>query len=197
MHKREVLTPYKIVLPSEVAILDASLIRTSRNICGLRIHSTERPNEYGVDFNILEPRDGAAIQIIYSGNRFADIRVDGLVEGQADTHRIDIFGVPRDEAATLHAALFRDWHFVLGAIFYFSSMPLLLVSMRRLRRAKLNRRDELKRAKPGVLIIIREFLTILSPAFLALLLVLAGMYLAFGTMWGRFSAVPSSILGSR
>lgn len=204
MHQREVLTPFKIVLPTGSVVLDASIVRTTRNICGFQIHRTNAPNEYGVDFNILEPGDGVAFQVIYTGDRSSEIGIDGLVEGQTRIHRVDTFGARRDQASSDHLAhLFLDWHFALGLLIYiagFAGASFFVNPLsRHLRRIRPNSSRELEEEQPGLPTKerARRTLSYLALPVLGLLLMVAGIFIVFGTMSGRFSSVPNAILGSR
>jgi hypothetical protein len=81
-HKQQILSQLKFVLPENTEILDAMILRTTRSICDIQLHRLNSKNQISIDFNILEPGDGAAVQLIYAGDPNAAIKIDGYVEGE-------------------------------------------------------------------------------------------------------------------
>jgi hypothetical protein len=82
-HRQQILSQIKVVLPPGSEILDATVLRETRSVCDVQIHHLESQNQIALDFNILEPGDGAALQIIYIGNYSASVMAEGIIEGQS------------------------------------------------------------------------------------------------------------------
>lgn len=82
-HKQQILSQLKFVLPENTEILDAMVLRTTRSICDIQLHRlNSKKNQISIDFDILEPGDGAAVQLIYAGDPYAAIKIDGYIEGE-------------------------------------------------------------------------------------------------------------------
>jgi hypothetical protein len=83
----DVLDPIRLVLPDSAAILSARVKKSTRPIC--RFEILDNPEDYKMGkchfkWRILEPGDGAVLQIIYAGNARHDLTLEGAVEGQKD-----------------------------------------------------------------------------------------------------------------
>jgi hypothetical protein len=83
----DILDPFRLVMPDGSAILSVRTKKTSRPICGFE--SLGNPEDYksgtcALKWRILEPGDGAVLQIIYAGSARRDPKLEGAVEGQRD-----------------------------------------------------------------------------------------------------------------
>ena len=83
----DVLDPFRLVMPDAAAILSVRVKKTARPICGFEC--VDNPDDYSsgichVKWRILEPGDGAVLQIIYAGSARHDPTLAGAVEGQRD-----------------------------------------------------------------------------------------------------------------
>jgi hypothetical protein len=84
---RDVLDPFRLVLPDGAAILSARVKKTTRPICGFELLDNQEDYKSGtchIRWRILEPSDGAVVQIIYAGSARHDPKLEGTVEGQRD-----------------------------------------------------------------------------------------------------------------
>jgi len=76
-----VLAPLRVTLAGRTArILDYKLIRATRSVCGIGL-IPDSPTTLRVDFRILEPGDGFTAQIIFEGDRNAQMGIAGIIEG--------------------------------------------------------------------------------------------------------------------
>jgi len=83
----DVLEPFRLMLPDGAAILSARVKKTTRPICGFEILDNQADYKSGtchLKWRILEPGDGAVLQIIYAGSSRRDPKLEGAVEGQRD-----------------------------------------------------------------------------------------------------------------
>lgn len=76
--------PTRLTLTPPVRVLSATVARaTAPDICRFRIEDIDRERgTMALAWNVLETGDGAAIDIIYTGNRWTEPRIDGAFEGQ-------------------------------------------------------------------------------------------------------------------
>jgi hypothetical protein len=76
--------PTRLTLNPPVRVLSANVVRaTAPDICRFRIENVDRDHgTMALAWNVLEMGDGAAIDIIYTGNRWTEPRIDGAFEGQ-------------------------------------------------------------------------------------------------------------------
>lgn len=83
----DVLDPFRLVMPDGSAILSVRAKKTSRPICGFESLGNQEDYKSGIcrlKWRILEPGDGAVVQIIYAGSARRDPTLEGTVEGQRD-----------------------------------------------------------------------------------------------------------------
>lgn len=83
----DILDPFRLVMPDGSAILSVRAKKTSRPICGFEILGNQEDYKSGIcrlTWRILEPGDGAVLQIIYAGSAHRDPKLEGAVEGQQD-----------------------------------------------------------------------------------------------------------------
>jgi len=77
-----ILQPIAIVVDG-AQILEATIRKNSRSVTALKLDSSEvQKGRLGVSWQILEHGDGALIQVIYTGTPEANVRVEGVIEGQ-------------------------------------------------------------------------------------------------------------------
>lgn len=76
--------PTRLTMTPPVRVLSANVVRaTAPDICRFRIEDVDRARgTMGLAWNVLEIGDGAAIDIVYTGNRWTEPRIDGAFEGQ-------------------------------------------------------------------------------------------------------------------
>jgi hypothetical protein len=89
--KSEVLRPYKIVFPEGCRFLDLVLVKESRPEIETRfsVSGEDKRDFVSIDFNILEPRDGMTIQLLYCGPTNAKFEFDGVCVGAHSPDVID------------------------------------------------------------------------------------------------------------
>lgn len=191
-HQAQILSPLKIRVPQGTQIFKASIVRASRPICGVELHRLALPNEYGMSFNILEPQDGAAIQIIYGGPPNVDISVDGLIEGQDVIHRVFSGKLTKEEEANpLIALRHGHWQFLCGAILI--CIGYLIIGLPLARRIAKNVLD-LRSGDPGSLRKLSLGLNGRGWLYtLSVCVVLAGFGFIFIGSYGPFPGIPSAI----
>jgi len=83
----DVLDPFRLVMPDGAAILSVRVKKTARPICDFEAVDNQEDYKSGtchVTWRILEPGDGAVLQIIYAGSARQDPKLAGAVEGQRD-----------------------------------------------------------------------------------------------------------------
>jgi len=83
----DVLDPIRLVMPDGSVILSVQVKKTSRPICGFERLDNQGDYKSGkcrLKWLILEPGDGADLQIIYAGTAHNDPTLEGIVEGQTD-----------------------------------------------------------------------------------------------------------------
>ena len=83
----DVLDHFRLVMPDGAAILSVRTKKTSRPICGFVSLGNQEDYKSGIcrlKWRILEPGDGAVLQIIYAGSARRDPKLEGIVEGQRD-----------------------------------------------------------------------------------------------------------------
>src|ERR1035437_1683144 len=77
----QVLKPYSISI-SDGRILSWSIIKTNRGVIKPQlVRADENLNSLSLSFAVLEPRDGAVIEIIYDGPLAAKVEIDGVCIG--------------------------------------------------------------------------------------------------------------------
>jgi hypothetical protein len=91
IHRNEILKPLRIFTRPTTAILEVRIRRTSRSVINIELDQSRlAQGELVVWWNILEPNDGAIIQLIYAGGENIDVEADGTMEGQSRiTHPTD------------------------------------------------------------------------------------------------------------
>lgn len=88
LRRNDILEPLVIKFPDESEILEARIVKVSRQLCGFSIEKAQTcPTEVKISFNIAEKFDGAQIQIIHSGAPDASITFTGTFVGCAFLER--------------------------------------------------------------------------------------------------------------
>jgi hypothetical protein len=89
IRSENVLVPVAIELGSGAQVLDARLVRNPRErVTDFRfLRWNYRSRAVGLGWRILEPGDGAAIQVMYSGTPYCRVALSGAIEGQRSIHR--------------------------------------------------------------------------------------------------------------
>jgi hypothetical protein len=85
------LTPIVFVPAEGNTILDATVLRETRRLCGVKPHIRPTDGNVQVDLSILEPGDGAVIQLILAGKKESALGFKGTIEAGGDPRyrRID------------------------------------------------------------------------------------------------------------
>jgi hypothetical protein len=95
----DVLEPIRLVMPEGSAILTVRVKKTTRQICGFDCVDDREDYKSGIcrlKWRILEPSDGAVLQIIYAGNASHNPRLEGTVEGQRNGVVVERFDLALD-----------------------------------------------------------------------------------------------------
>lgn len=83
----DVLDPFRLAMPDRAAILSVRVKKTARPICGFERLDNQDDYKSGtcyLKWRILEPGDGAVLQIIYAGSAHRDPTLEGVVEGERE-----------------------------------------------------------------------------------------------------------------
>lgn len=102
----DVLDPFRLVMPDGSAILSVRVTKTSRPICGFERLDNQEDYKSGtcrLKWLILEPGDGAVLQIIYAGGAHRDPTLDGAVEGQRGGVVVEHYDLALDRRKILHS----------------------------------------------------------------------------------------------
>jgi len=82
--KTDVLQTLAVEVTGTSEILDTKILQVSRTLTGVAFSPQGgAPNSAAVTFDLLEPDDGAALQIIYAGPRDAELKFSGVTIGAA------------------------------------------------------------------------------------------------------------------
>jgi hypothetical protein len=80
--KREnVYEPLKIILRDKAEILDFKLLKVARPVSGIKLIRDSANNSLTINFKALEKEDGLVGQIIFEGNKNANITLEGGIDG--------------------------------------------------------------------------------------------------------------------
>jgi hypothetical protein len=104
----DVLDPFRLVMPDGSAILSVRAKKTSRPISGFEILGNQEDYKSGIcrlKWRILEPGDGAVLQIIYAGGARRDPTLVGAVEGQRDGVVVEQYDLTFDRRTILPSSL--------------------------------------------------------------------------------------------
>lgn len=85
IRRENVLQSVVLATENEVPILEASIRKTSRDICEVALDSSKcAEGKLGISWKILEQDDGAVVQVIYGGPQKTGIAISGVVEQQKE-----------------------------------------------------------------------------------------------------------------
>jgi hypothetical protein len=104
----DVLDPFRLVMPDGSAILSVRAKKTSRPISGFEILGNQEDYKAGIcrlKWRILEPGDGAVIQIIYAGSARRDPTLNGALEGQRQGIVVEQYDLTFDRTTILHSRI--------------------------------------------------------------------------------------------
>jgi hypothetical protein len=123
----DVLDPFRLAMPDGSAILRARVKKTSRAICSFECLDNQDDYKSGIcrlKWRILEPGDGAILQIIYAGSARRDPTLEGAVEGQRDGVIVEKYDLTLDRTHIMPSnfSLTR-----LGAILVLFLIAILLI----------------------------------------------------------------------
>lgn len=80
----DVLAPIQIALAESTPILEAKVLKTSREPVSIHLSLQERDlGVVGIEFNIFERHDGGVVQIIYAGDDKVGVSFSGVIVGQS------------------------------------------------------------------------------------------------------------------
>ena len=95
------LQPIILQTNERIPILDAQVRYVTRDIIGFQIKTDgAKPSELGLDFRILEPGDGAIVQLICAGRPEIDVSLSGILVEQKRIRRQEIVGTTVREEYT-------------------------------------------------------------------------------------------------
>jgi hypothetical protein len=123
----DVLDPFRLVMPDGSAILSVRVKKTSRPICGFERLDNQEDYKAGscrLKWHILEPGDGAVLQIIYAGSARRDPKLEGAVEGQRDGIVVEEYNLTGDRTTIIRSKISMT-HF--GPVLVLLSVAILLI----------------------------------------------------------------------
>jgi hypothetical protein len=106
IRESDILDPICVAMPDGSVILSVQLKKTSRPICGFeRLDDKEdyKSGKCRLKWRILEPGDGAVLQIIYAGGARRDPMLEGAVEGQSDGIVVEEYNLNFDGKTVSHS----------------------------------------------------------------------------------------------
>jgi hypothetical protein len=115
----DVLDPLRLVMPDGAAILSVRVKNTTRPICRFEVLDNQEDYKSGtchLKWRILEPGDGAILQIIYAGSARHAPKLDGVVEGQRDGIVVEQYNLNVSRTAiegSLSIPMSRLWPIIL------------------------------------------------------------------------------------
>ena len=100
----DILDPFRLVMPGRSAILSVRVKKASRPICGFERLDSQEDYKSGtcrLKWLILEPGDGAVLQVIYAGGARHDPTLEGAVEGQRDGVVVEQYDLTADRTTII------------------------------------------------------------------------------------------------
>lgn len=76
-----VLEAVELLAPETGRIIDAQFLRKSRDVCGLSVQIDAEGKAAKLEWKILEPDDGAIVQLLIVGRREDHVNTNGVIEG--------------------------------------------------------------------------------------------------------------------
>jgi hypothetical protein len=85
LQSSEVISPYRVIFPKDVRVLDLALTNTTRSNLGIeaKVVSTDEYDSIMISFSVLEPGDGLKLQVIFDGPPNSEITFSGSCLGSA------------------------------------------------------------------------------------------------------------------
>jgi hypothetical protein len=118
-------------MPDGSAILSARVKKASRPDCDFECIDDREDYKSGtcrLKWRILEPGDGAVLQIIYAGTASRDPKLDGVVEGQKDGVVVEPYDLAFDRTTILRSKPSMTRFgllvipLVIGSVFFFMAL---------------------------------------------------------------------------
>jgi len=123
IRRSDILQPIVLRTSDETPILEAKVLKSSRELVGLKLDTeSQRQGKVVVDFDILERNDGAVIQIVFAGGQEIRTSLTGALVGQKEPRH---FGVKGAKPAAPRPPLMVDRLGALGLGLFFVSLLLL------------------------------------------------------------------------
>jgi len=143
----DILEPLVIRMHAGATILDSKIRFITRDVVGIQCeNSAARPNEVDLRFRILEPDDGAIVQVIYEGHPGIDASMSGVLVGQNSIRKAQISGVDElkySPSSGRRRAVTFSIGYVLGygflALMALGSLVGAIEMFRNVRRARIQR----------------------------------------------------------
>ena len=89
----EILNQVSIVTRPKVPIIEATIRNKSRSAVEFSLDTSLLGDGIvPVSWKVLEHNDGAVVQLIYAGSLTTDIRVEGILIGQREIHKLEFSG---------------------------------------------------------------------------------------------------------
>jgi hypothetical protein len=79
--QENIYSPLKVVLDKGSQILDFKILKVARSVSGITLVRDTVGNSLGIDFKALEKDDGFIGQLIFEGNKNANISIEGGIDG--------------------------------------------------------------------------------------------------------------------
>ena len=112
----DILEPLAIQLDSNCDILDARILKVSREVTKFAKGeiSESAKNSLPIAFNILEHGDGALLQIIYAGPPNTQVRMTGTIEGPGTPKEVTVVQANRETRKSKKVEVYVAWISVVG-----------------------------------------------------------------------------------
>lgn len=121
-----VLEPLAFIPPKGVRVIEAKVLRFTREVCQITAHTAEDGTKATIDWRILEPGDGAIVQILVLGDQSCTIGLNGIVEGGGVPRYVHL-QAPTDQASRQvwsHTRSFSEWVTDIGLTLFGAYMCL-------------------------------------------------------------------------
>lgn len=136
--QENIYSPLKVKV-KDAEILDYKILKTAREISGIRVTKDTLDNSLRIDFNALEKDDGVVVQVIFEGDREAKLMIEGGVD-RVKYFRTELVNIPPVYilialfiflvAAYIYLLLSkRNPKFVPKLLFFFSALPVIYLSL--------------------------------------------------------------------
>jgi hypothetical protein len=146
----DVLDPICLVMPDASVILSVQLKKVSRPICGFQCSHNQEDYKSGkchLNWRILEPSDGAVLQIIYAGSGRRDPTLEGIVEGQRDGIAVEKYELADDGKPVLRSDISKTTLLYFGLVITGGMLAFIFLVMRQRTEAARKLAEERKQAE--------------------------------------------------